>query len=239
MKTWKMWTIGRAAVVAVSLDVAWQANAVIVYQSSTAVGNQGQNGPWALGLDFTVNTDGHVTQIGAFDSSDNGAGFGSAIIPLAIYDLGNNQIVPGTQVSFTGTAGTPIGAYRFQSIGSVYLGAGSYSIVAANYGSGGEQDYNAFVGNSQVWPDPGFINPLSFDNAGGALTMGNARFVSGFSALTLPPAQNSYFNPLFGAGSFDFTPVPEVGAFGAAAVGLLGLVYGARHFRNRRKIQGV
>lgn len=226
-------------IVAAVLVAASQVNATIVYQSSTSVGNQGQNGPWALGLDFTVNTPGYVTQIGAFDSSDNGAGFGAATIPLAIYDLGNSQIVPGTQVSFTGTAGTPIGAYRFQSIGSVLLSAGSYSIVAANYGSGGEQDYNAFVGNNEVWPDPGFINPLSFDNVGGALTMGNARFVSGYATLYLPPAQSSYFNPLFGAGSFDFTPVPEVGTFGAAAVGLLGLVYGARHVRNRRKKQGA
>ena len=72
MKTWKICKISVAAVVAAFLAVAWQANAVIVYQSSTAVGNQGQNGPWALGLDFTVNTDGYVTQIGAFDSSDNG-----------------------------------------------------------------------------------------------------------------------------------------------------------------------
>ena len=66
---------------------AWQANAVLVYTSTTTLGNQGAtgvNGPWALGLDFTVNTPGYVTQIGVFDSLDNGVGFGSAVIPVAI-----------------------------------------------------------------------------------------------------------------------------------------------------------
>ena len=38
-------------------------------------------------------------------------------------------------------------------------------------------------------------------------------------------------------GTFDFTPVPEVAAFGAFGVGLLGLVYIGRYVRLRRTMK--
>ena len=221
------------AVAAMVSALTWQASAVIVYTSTTTAGNQGANGPWALGLDFTVNTGGYVTRIGAFDSGSDG--FGSATIPVAIYNLGNSTIVPGTSVSFTGMAGTPDGgAYRFLSIGSVYLAPGSYSIVAANYGVGGEQNYNAYVGSGLNWPDGGFVNPIGFNTAGGALTMGPGRFASGFSTLTLPAGQGDFFQPLFGSASFDFA-VPEASQFAMAGIGLLGLVYIGRAYVLRTK----
>jgi len=36
------------------------------------------------------------------------------------------------------------------------------------------------------------------------------------------------------AGTFDFTPVPEVEDYAVAAIGLLGLVYIGRYARNLR-----
>ena len=43
--------------------------------------------------------------------------------------------------------------------------------------------------------------------------------------------------PASAGDTFEFTPVPEVAAFGVACVGLLGLVYIVRYARLRRKMK--
>ena len=188
-----------------------------------------------LGVDFTVNASGYVTGIGAFYDTSNGQGFGGQTIPVAIYNVGTHSMVAGTEVDFTGTpvAGDVINNnYWFRSITPVFLGSGTtYSIVAANYGvTGGKQDIN--VGKA---PYSYGSTPLTFDTVGGALTVSGARQGTGAS-LVFPVSGFNLpgLNPFFGAGSFDFTPVPEVAAFGATAVGLLGLVYIGRHVVLRR-----
>ena len=42
--------------------------------------------------------------------------------------------------------------------------------------------------------------------------------------------------PTFGAGTFEFTPVPEAAGFAVAGVALLGIVYIGRCYTQRRKL---
>jgi hypothetical protein len=68
-----------------------------------------------------------------------------------------------------------------------------------------------------------------------------------FTAGTTLPAHISGGNPVdygstlgtpsFAGATFDFTPVPEAAAFGAAAIGLLGLVYIGRYAQLRRTVK--
>jgi len=197
------------------------ANAIIAYDNPvTLLGNEAVPFALVLGMDFQVNA-GYpisVTAIGAFDNGLNGFGLNS--IPVAIYNVTTMTMVPGTMVTFTGLAGTPAGSSRFLSISPVLLGPGTYSIVAANYGNLGtsERDYN-----SGIFPPA--ATPPTFNTGGGALTMLSHRETFGAS-LVFPTT--TFFagpNPEFGAGTFDFTPVPEAATFGFAGLALLGLCY--------------
>lgn len=227
----------KAVAVIALLLIATQAQATIVYTCGTTTGNQPNDGPWMLGEDFTVNTPGNVTAVGAFDNL--GDGLFVAPVYVAIYDATTGLQVPGTAMPFSGSVGTPIGAYRYQALGGggAYLATGTYCLVAANYGGAGtEKDYNAYHAAQASQP-----NALSFNTVGGALTMGNARWNYGtslpgnLSALSLNGAGLPH--PVFGAGSFDFTPVPEVAVFGTATVGLLGLVFIVRYVGLRRRMK--
>lgn len=216
---------------AVTLLLALNANAIIAYGGDVAYNNPAITGNRAggdvsLGMDFTVNTPGSVTAIGAFDSGQDGF---SGTVYVAIYNASGTQ-VPGTLATFAGTSGTLFGGSQFLDIPDVSLGLGSYRIVAF-YSSTSDYYASTYLtpyDNNHPWTFDG--NPY--------LTHNSSYYLNG-SSLQYPTTWHNYPQPSFAAGTFSFAPVPEVGTFGAAAVGLLGLVYGARHFRNHRKIQGA
>jgi hypothetical protein len=101
-------------------------------------------------------------------------------------------------------------------IDPVMLGPGAYSVVAANYGGGGNNERNFNTGYA---PYSGLPSPMAFDSAGGAVVMETARWQWGndlpatfFTILypdfmsdwgMLPP--DNHPMPTFGAGTFDFT----------------------------------
>jgi hypothetical protein len=228
-----------AGVAVATLLVASQAQAIIAYSyPTTMVGNQ-SGGPYILGNEFVVNSPISVTAVGAFES---GGSLG-ATVPVALYQLSGttwNQ-VGGTYESFSGTVGTLVGNNaRFQNLASpVTLNAGTYAIVAANYGAPGAMNWN-----NNVSPVGG---PITFNTGAGAITMAGPS-VSAFwaSGSTLGPTLSGvnegnweYPNPTFAGATFDFnfTPVPEVAHFALAGVGLLGLVYVGRYARLRRMIK--
>jgi hypothetical protein len=90
------------------------------------------------------------------------------------------------------------------------FGGGSYITMGAVFGANTDRGWFA-VGSTL----PGTISGGSFVNYGSGL----------FGAPGTPS---------FAGATFDFTPVPEATAFGAAAIGLLGLVYIGRYARLRR-----
>jgi hypothetical protein len=215
------------AVAAVGLFLAIPARAVIVYDNTGIVGNELLAAPLRLGMDFQVNAGGYVTAIGAFDNG--GDGFLGLPIEVGIFDVGSSTLVPGTFAVFTGAVDPLIGGSRFKAIAPVFLSTGTYSIVAANYGNTGglERNFNTTFGGT----------PPTFDNAVGSLSMLGHREDVGLVGLAFPTG--SIFsgpNPIFGAGTFDFTPVPEPETYGLAAIAMLGLVYVGRNLVLRRKL---
>jgi hypothetical protein len=184
--------------------------ATIVFTTTVEAGTQQG---WLLGMDFTVNSDVTVTQLGAFDS--DGDGFQNTV-SVAIFDLDGNMV--GSAAYFTGTTDPLIGGSRFQAVTPFTLQAGTtYSIVSAGY-LVGSADYN---GNSQ---SPGFT---TFNNLGGALTLvdnGGRWEAQNSNALSLPTDNvggYSQSDPVFLAGTFA---VPDGGVtallLGASLAGL-------------------
>lgn len=219
---------------AIACALTWQASGTIVYDNPSGLGTGQGGGPWALGLDFTVNTAGYVTAMGAYD--DNGDGF-SGTVPVAIYYVSgfgalDGTIVGGTVVNFSGSSDTLIGGSRFQSITPVLLTPGVYSVVGANFGTG-NTFHNAVTG-------PAYS---TFDSVGGALTIGSWRDGGpGNSTLVFPISDiggvggNAFgTNPRWTAATFDFA-VPEASQFAMAGIGLLGLIYISRAYVLRNKL---
>ena len=212
------------------------------------VANESDPQPRVLGNAFTVLSAINVTAVGAFDSGKDGF---SATIPVAIYRLSGTtwSQLSSTYQTFSGTEGTldlnsTDGSARFKVLGSpVTLNAGTYAIVAANYGAAGVvDDWSAF----------GLTPPLTppvptFQTASSAITMGNNGntsetafefFGNGLDpTISGPPTYNwGYPTPSFAGATFEFEPVPEAATFGAAGVGLLALVYIGRYARLRSKV---
>ena len=235
-----------AAIVVTSLLlVATQAQATLAYEFPTGLVGNGEppptTPPYVMGNIFVVNSDISVTAVGAFNSG--GGGF-SVSVPVAIYQFqtpgagGTWSQVSGTYYNFSGNNyDTTDGTAQIHDLTvAVTLHSGStYAIVAANYGITDNPDWDVH------WAHP--TTPVaSYQNTSTAITDStgpNSVFWAYGSGLSDPLTGNGYLDltaPVAGA-TFDFTPVPEVTAFGAAAVGLLGLVYIGRYAELRRQMR--
>jgi len=185
-------------------------------------------------------------------AADYGAPGFSGTVPVAIYSWSGTQWneVAGTYHEFSGTPSSLEGGTAFYTLPTpVRLNAGVYAIIGANFGadnpywnagSGAHTDINGaatFGGGSAItmgalfggvskrgWYTPGSTLPANFG--------GGNRVDFGANLFGGNPG-----TPSFGGATFDFTPVPEAAAFGAAAVGLLGLVYIGRYARLRRIVK--
>ena len=216
-------------VTALAALFALSAQGVIVYNNpGNQIGNEQVPAPLTLGMDFQVNpiSGGYVTAMGAFDNGLDG--FASPIT-VGIFDVGSGLPVAGTVVTLFGAE--PLsGSSRMLTVGSpVFLGAGVYSVVASSYGNigGFERNYNSVNVGSPGAP--------SFNNGGGALTMlGHRESIAGGFSMPGSSFFSGGANPAFGAGTFDFTPVPEAEAFALAGVALLGIVYIGRNVIRRQ-----
>ena len=228
----------------ISSMALFNASATVAYDTPTgasvnAAGVQNTGGPFILGNEFNVNSAISVTAIGAFNYS--GTGFSSPV-QVAIYQLitGTWTQVGGTAVTFSGSSYTYVGGNAFSSLGSsVTLGLGTYAIVAANYGTAANPDWNSGYNT----PTPANQRPTF--NGGGVISMPTGvetAFYSSGSTLggTLSGLTTGNWGsptyPAFGAGTFEFnlTAVPEADKFAIAAVSMLGLVFIGRNLVPRR-----
>ena len=166
----------------------------------------GQAGaPFALGLEFTVNSNSAVviSQLGAYDATIGGSGLGfGSPVHMGIYREASQSFISPT-VTFSGTAGTVVNSYRFQSIPAVTLNPGTYMVVAAGYGTTNAPDWNAIVAGLSP-------SPIQFNSGGGALTMGSSWYANNPGGQLQPATINAGSGPLFAAGSFTYTVVPTI-----------------------------
>jgi hypothetical protein len=234
-----------------ALLVAAQARAIVAYDyPDTLVANHNDFEPLILANRFDVISPINVTAVGAFDSGNNGFfnGATAVAVPVAMYQLTDPSHdlwsqVAGTIDTFTGKSGsltgptTQVGSALFQNLDqTVTLTPGTYAIVAANYGTTGVHYWGWSSNPSGVVPT--FTSDSSVE-MGNSLNNGN----NGINLGSSFPADPLFLGPGFTASSpipsfagatFEFEPVPEAATFGAAGVGLLGLVYIGRYARLRR-----
>lgn len=189
----------------------------IALSSSRAIGNQ----TWteALGMDFDVITPITVTQLGAFDSSQDGFG---ADVAVGIFDRGSGTLV-GVSALLSGVLNPVVGYQRFADIADFNLGIGQYSIVAVGFGVANPNGNTDFGGSG-----PGI------DTAGGLINfVGKARYNnSGNTSLALPSIIDGGPVNRYDAGTFQYTAVvPEAEGYALALAGIGVVAFAMRRRR--------
>jgi hypothetical protein len=223
---------------------AWQAGATVAYTTPPGLPGTQQDGPYTLADVFTPSSSIVVDALGAFTANGNFSG----TVDVAIY------AVTSLGGSVSGSLISPVAAFNgsytpgtvFQSIAPVTLAANStYMVVANNYGgvNGAAENYNPAwdPANGGIYPSNPVhtgSNPLITANG---LTFSQIGYYSGSGALgsTLNLNGDTFWTaggPHYGAGNFDFTPVPEAAGFALAGVALLGLVYAGRVYSQKLKL---
>lgn len=200
--------------------VAAPATADTIALSSTRTsGNQSWTG--ALGMDFDVLAAITVTQLGAFDSGQNGF---AQPVQVGIFDR-NSGLLQGVSAVLSGTSNALVGNQRFADVADFNLGIGNYSIVAVGFGSN-EQNGNTHGAGS---------GGPTIDTGGGLISfVGKSRYnAAANTALAFPTIVDGGPANRYDAGTFQFTAaVPEPGAYGLALAGM-GVVAFAMQRRRR------
>jgi len=215
--------MGAVAVVALlaASQPSAMASAIIAYQNPAGdYGNQ-PGGNWVVGLQFTVgSTPLSVTALGAFDNNQDGW---TDPVSVEIYDF-NSQTIVGSEVTFSGASGPSEGTLgydggsRFLSVTPFTLNAGvTYMVVAAGYGTDGEQNYNAAVAPPIGQGVPTLIQATPY------ITVDNNYYTSGTS-MVFPTTLDGGPDPRYAAGTFEFTLVPEPSTLALAGLGGLSLL---------------
>lgn len=210
--------LGLASALVFSLSAPATAD-TIALSSTRPTGNQSWTG--ALGMDFDVLSPITVTQLGAFDSGQNGF---AQPVQVGIFDR-SSGVLQGVSAVLSGTSNTLVGKQRFADIADFNLGVGNYSIVAVGFGS------NEQNGNTH---GAGTGGP-TIDTGGGLISfVGKSRYnAAANTTLSLPSIEDFGPSNRYDAGTFQFTAVvPEPGAYGLALAGM-GVVAVAMQRRRR------
>lgn len=205
------------------LTVAAHVNAAVVaYETPVDTGAQGFGGP--LGMDFDVNSDIVITQLGVFDSGGDGI-FGT--ITAYIYDR-NDTATPLATLTFTsGDPGSSIsggGSSLFKTLSvPLSLSAGFQGSIVADGFSNNDRNGNVAQ----------FDPPSTLNDGGGLISfVGTSRF--SLTPGTYPTSTDSSVNQYL-AGTFVFEAgvIPEPSTY----AGLLGLSAAAFIFYRRRQLR--
>jgi hypothetical protein len=208
----------------------------IAIDAGAQTGNQQWTG--AGGTDFNVLSPVLITALGAFDSG--GDGFSGAI-RVVIYNR-NTQTQVTPVISLTGTSDALIDGDRFASITPTLLPIGNYSVVGIGF-SANDLNGNTVCNNITIPVTECLGNTVNAAtlNTAGLLSFGDTRHGPDNGVLEYPtlligdlPAGS------FLAGTFEFTAaptaVPEPGAIGLLAMGIVSL---ALAFRTSRAAAGA
>jgi hypothetical protein len=181
---------------------------------TNVIGQTLGNPPFTLGWTFTVDDSILVTQLGLFDSLQNGL--------LESHDIGiwddDGILVAATTIG-SGTSGELINNFRYVGIDPVTLDSGAYTI-GAFFGTGVEP--LVFAGTAT-----GFASSPR-------IVFGSAAFSNqpGLDLPDTPFAGQGYFGPNFIHDDASGTTIPEPGTLVLLASGVAGL--GSRLRRRRQ-----
>jgi hypothetical protein len=200
-----------------------QADLITAYDVTVSTGNQSYGGP--LGMDFDVNQAIVITELGVFDSGQDGL---KSAINARIYDR-DDPTAPLRSIEFaagdSAASGTLEGMSRFLPIAPLVLPAGFHgSIVADGYTS--EVFFNQYYMPS--------VSPSILNSGGGLISfVGTSRY--GGAPGTYPTildvgANGEHIVNEYAAGTFKFTAVsvPEPSTAALAALGGLAFLLDAR-----------
>ena len=196
---------------------------IVAYQVPTGVvGNQTNGANLSFGMDFNVNMPVQVTQLGAFDSGQDGL---IAPILVAIYNRNTSSLASPVITFATGSgpsSGTLNGGSRFLDISPIALPAGfTGSIIVFGYGNGSSAESD---GNSFGAATGGSTYPWTTNDGGGALSfVGSGRYSNGGSGITFPTNIDTGPVNRYAAGTFTYTvgvPEPSTMCFCALATAL-------------------
>ncbi len=184
--------------------------AYIALDSARGVGNQNFNG--SLGMHFDVLSPIKITQLGAFDSAQDGF---SSQISVGIFDRDTGLLVSEVAL-FYGAEAPLIGQSRFIDITDIELGVGRYSIVAQGFNA---SNPNGNAGHDALAPN--------IDTGGGLITFVGGSYFNYTPNLDYPLIADGGPANRYDAGTFQFeavssVPVPAaIWLFGSGLIGLI------------------
>ena len=194
---------------------------IIAIDSVRGVGNRADIGV-ILGVKFDVLSAITITELGAFDSNQDGF---TTEIEVGIFDFNTNLLV--TEIAlFNGTNNPLIGQSRFFDIVDVNLNVGSYIIAARGFNLD-NQNGNAY------WEATNILPTVNDGNGLIKIDIGSNYYVGG-NELVAPHTSDAEPENIYDAGTFIYSAVvePEPSTLVIFVLGIMGL--GIFRIKNRK-----